>query len=166
MNRRAGLSRRTPLRATAALARKTGLRAGKNAPKAAAATRRPVRDTGPSQKIRGLVLARDNWQCVACGKPAGGAFTWWSIQHRLARGQGGTNDPSNLILLCGSATSDGCHLKCEQRDRHMQAQGYWLESWQDPAAEPVMIHGEHGAGAMAWLLPDGQYGFEAPGEAA
>ena len=117
-------------------------------------------------KTRGLVLARDSWQCVACGKPVGGAFTWWSIQHRKARGQGGTNDPSNLIALCGSATSEGCHLKCEQREREMQAQGYWLESWQDPATEPVMVHDGHGSGVMVWLLPDGTYSTVAPGELA
>ena len=166
MNRRSELKRTAPLRAGAALARKTGLRPGKNAPKAAAAPRKPVRDTGPSRLVRTIVLERDQHACVACGKPVGLPGTWWSIQHRLARGQGGGNDLPNLILLCGSATSDGCHLKCEQRDRHMQAQGYWLESWQDPAAEPVMIHSEHGGGAMVWLLPDGAYGLAAPGEAA
>jgi hypothetical protein len=88
--------------------------------------------------------------------------TWWSIQHRLARGQGGTNDPTNLLALCGSATSAGCHLRCEQRDREMQARGYWLESWQNPATEPVMVHSEHGSGVTVWLTPEGTYALEAP----
>ena len=48
----------------------------------------------------------------------------------------------------------------------MQAQGYWLESWQNPASEPVMVHSEHGSGVTVWLLPDGTYGLEAPGSAA
>jgi hypothetical protein len=121
------------------------------------------KDTGPSQKVRGLVLARDGFQCIACGKSAGGACTWWSIQHRKARGQGGGNDLSNLILLCGSATSPGCHRRCEDRDREMQARGYWLESWQDPRTEPVMLFSQHGSGITVWLTPDGGYSTEPPG---
>jgi len=109
--------------------------------------------------MRGLVLARDNWHCVACGKPAGGACTWWSLQHRVARGQGGGNEAWNLIVLCGSAVT-GCHGRCEAQDREMQARGYWLESWQDPAAEPVMICGEQG-GVTVWLTDDGRYVAEA-----
>jgi len=127
-------------------------------------TKRP-KDTRPGQKTRSLVLARDNWQCVSCGKPAGGGFTWWSIQHRVARGQGGGNELWNLVLLCGSATSPGCHRRCEDRDREMQAQGYWLESWQDPRTEPVMIHGAQG-GMTVWLTADGRYSYEPPREAA
>lgn len=126
-----------------------GREAGIPAPK-------PRKDTGPDRRTRGLVLARDNFQCVACGKPVGGACTWWSLQHRLARGQGGGNELWNLILLCGSATSEGCHLRCEQRDREMQARGYWLESWQDPRTEPVMIVGEDG-GVTVWLDDSGNY---------
>lgn len=148
----------TPLRA------KTMLRARKPLT-AKPAKRKAPKDTGPARLVRNVVLERDGYACLACGKPAGMPGAWWSIQHRVARGQGGTNDLTNLILLCGSATSAGCHLRCEQRDREMQAQGYWLESWQDPAAEPVMVHGEHGGGVTVWLLPDGTYGFEAPGEA-
>jgi hypothetical protein len=155
MMRRTALSRRTPLRATAAIARKP-----------APAPRHVPRDTGPSQKVRGLVLVRDNWQCVGCGKPAGGAFTWWSLQHRKARGVGGDNSPCNLLVLCGSATSAGCHRLCEDRDREAHERGLWLRSDEDPALVPVMVFSEDGSGVTAWLLPDGTYGFEAPGEAA
>lgn len=113
------------------------------------------------------MLERDQYACAACGKPVGLLGTWWSIQHRKARGQGGDNSLPNLILLCGSATSPGCHLLCEQRDREMNARGYWLESWQDPASEPVMLHSASGSGVTVWLTPDGGYAFEAPtGDAA
>jgi hypothetical protein len=90
---------------------------------------------------------------------------WWSIQHRVARGQGGGNGPENLILLCGSATSDGCHRTAEDRDREYNARGYWLHSWESPLLVPVMVFGESG-GIMAWLTADGRYSFEAPGGAA
>lgn len=163
--------RRTPLQRRARLVAKTALQAkttlkAVSGPKRSTAKRKPQRNTGPSRLVRSVVLERDQFACLACGKPVGMPGTWWSIQHRLARGQGGDNSLSNLIVLCGSATSPGCHLKCEQRDREIQAQGYWLESWQDPATEPVMVHGEHGGGVTVWLLPDGAYGFEAPGEIA
>jgi hypothetical protein len=131
------------------------------------AKRPPARkNTGPSRKIRNLVLARDNWQCVGCGKPVGGGFTWWSMQHRKARGVGGDNSPCNLIVLCGSATSPGCHRLCEDRDREMHERGLWLRSDEDPAAVPVMIASEHGSGVTAWPTEDGRYVFEAPAGAA
>jgi hypothetical protein len=116
------------------------------------------KDTGPSRKIRAMVLERDSWSCVACGRDISDGQPY-SIQHRVARGQGGGNDLFNLIVLCGSATSRGCHLIAESRDREMQAAGYWLESWQSPAAEGVMVHGEQG-GVTVWLTPGGHYAFE------
>jgi hypothetical protein len=100
-----------------------------------------------------LVVRRDGYCCVACGVYIGDRP--FSIQHRVARGQGGTNALSNLLTLCGSAVT-GCHGRCEQRSREMQARGYWLESWQDPAAEPVMICGEQ-SGVTVWLGADGGY---------
>jgi len=133
-------------------------------PKASATRRRP-RDTGPSQKVRVLVCERDNWQCVGCGSPLR-AGTWWSLQHRKARGVGGDNSPSNLIVLCGSATSKGCHRRCEDRDREMHARGLWLRSDEDPAMVPVMIASEHDSGITAWLTEAGTYAFEAPAGAA
>lgn len=87
---------------------------------------------------RQLIYLRDNRQCVACGTALTG--TWHSIQHRVARGTGGTNSPANLVLLCGSATSPGCHRRCEDRDPAMHARGYWLNSWEDPAVTPVERH--------------------------
>lgn len=118
------------------------------------------RYTGPNAATRALVYEREDNRCAACGRYlADGA--WKSVQHRLARGQGGGNEPWNLILLCGSATSPGCHLSCERREAHLNAQGFWLWSWQDPRAEPVMIHGENG-GATVWLTDDGGYSLVPP----
>lgn len=113
-------------------------------------------DTGPDRGTRELVLERDDYRCASCSIPILGKP--YSLQHRNARGMGGTsnpaaNSPANLITLCGSATSPGgCHLLCEQRDREMHALGFWLENGQDPAATPV-LHAVHG-----WVLlsPDGE----------
>jgi 5-methylcytosine-specific restriction protein A len=110
-------------------------------------------DTGPDRNTKTLVKERDDWTCVSCGNPITGLF---SIQHRVARGQGGTsnpaiNSPANLILLCGSATSPGCHLRAESRDSEMHARGFWLNHHEDPAAFPV-AHSVHG---WVLLLEDG-----------
>ena len=161
--------KQTPLRRVAApgnpwstfAPRTVPLRTVQAKPKAAAR-----KDTGPSAKVRALVLERDGWQCAGCGKPVSDG-TWWSMQHRKARGVGGDNSPCNLVVLCGSATSRGCHRRCEDRDREMHARGLWLRSDEDPAMVPVMVASEHGSGVTVWLTEDGQYAFQAPaGEAA
>jgi hypothetical protein len=104
-----------------------------------------------------MVLDRDGYACVACGRSIMTMGDWWSMQHRKARGVGGTNSPENLLVLCGSATSAGCHRKCEDRDPDMRACGYWMESWEDPALEPVLYFS---LGIRAFLLPDGTLRFD------
>jgi hypothetical protein len=117
----------------------------------------------PTQKVRNLVLARDDHSCVGCGKPVGGAYTWWSLQHRIARGVGGGNGTENLVVLCGSATSPGCHRKCEDRQHWMHDRGLWLRSTEDPAMLPVTYWDKR----VAWLTSDGGLLYESPaGEAA
>lgn len=108
--------------------------------------RKPARDTGPSQAVRNLILAREGMQCAACGTSVTGRPR--SIQHRQARGMGGTSDPavnapSNLVLLCSSATSPGgCHLACEDRDPDMHGRGFWLWSWESPELTAVILAGD------------------------
>lgn len=130
----------------------------------AARTRRPARDTGPSAAVRKLVLDRDGMQCAACGVSMTGRPA--SIQHRRARGMGGTVDPSanlpsNLVLLCGDGIT-GCHGLAESRNPDMHARGFWLWSWENPAEMPVMLASEHGSGFTAWLTDSGDYAFAPP----
>jgi 5-methylcytosine-specific restriction protein A len=107
-------------------------------------------DTGPDKNTRELALERDDYRCASCNKPIIGEQ--YSLQHRDARGMGGTSDPAanspaNLITLCGSATSPGgCHLRAESRDQEMHDRGFWLNSHEDPATFPV-DHATHG-----WVL--------------
>lgn len=140
--------------------RRTGLKRAGELPRAER-KRKPARDTGPSRAVRKLILAREGMQCAGCGVSVAG---WpFSVQHRRARGMGGTKDPaanlpSNLLLLCGSATSPGgCHLLCEQRDPHMHERGLWLYSWEDPAEVPVMLASRHGSGLTVRLDDLGGY---------
>lgn len=123
---------------------------------------KPQADTGPDRKTRAAVLERDQCQCCACGKSVGMPGTWWSIQHRVARGQGGTNELPNLVTLCGSATSPGCHRLAEDRGAKMHARGFWLRSDEDPALIPIMLASEFGSNVTVWLTCDGGYSVEAP----
>ena len=163
MNRRTQLRRLTPLRARTPLL-------AKSAPARTVAPRKPARDTGPSRLVRSVVLERDGYQCARCGKPAGPGIGPYSLQHRKARGVGGDSSLPNLLLLCGSALTL-CHGEVESRDplkrREDQAKGYRLESYQDPALEPVMyFERPDGPGFTAWLCDNGSLSFEPPGEMA
>lgn len=98
-----------------------------------------TRRTGPSRAVRNLVWERDGGVCVRCGVPVHGVY---SLQHRRARGMGGTrrgdaNSPANLILMCGSATT-GCHGWVESHPGEAARYGYRITQTTDPAAAPVL----------------------------
>lgn len=115
-------------------------------------------DTGPDKNTRALVKERDEWRCAACGDPVKGTpGVDFSIQHRVARGPGGTpdpriNSPINLILLCGSATTL-CHGKAESRDPEMHRRGFWLKQSERPQLHPV----DHAVHGWVYLLDDGTW---------
>lgn len=150
------LQRRTPLRRTRGLTahkpleRRIPLR--EVSAKRAAASGKPARprDTGPARTTRDLVMERDDFRCVVCGRSIF-AVPEWSIHHRRNRGSGGSSDPrinapSNLLLVCGSGTTF-CHgdlTDNAQRDAALTAG--WvvsLNSKQDPAEVPV-LHSQYG----------------------
>ena|SRR5215469_2474720 len=82
---------------------------------------------------RRTVQLRDNHQCQSCGIHAD------DIQHRIARGMGGTSNPdietglANLISLCRP-----CHNLCETRDLTMHERGLWLYRHENPTQVPVI----------------------------
>lgn len=149
--RRTPLARKTPLKQ---VSERRAAKAGKPHPK--------PKSTGPDRATRELVLERDDWRCASCGLPIIGQQ--YSLQHRRARGLGGSSDPaanrpSNLLTLCGSATSPGgCHLAAEQRGARSRDLGYRVESWQDPRQVPVM-HFVHG---RVWLTDTGEVSYSPP----
>jgi hypothetical protein len=108
---------------------------------------RPVQ-TGPDQAAVTAVLERDGHQCVRCGGACWGERGRdWSVQHRKARGSGGTsrpdaNAPQVLILLCGSATT-ACHGWVESNRAEAEANGWAVKSNEDPLTKPV-LHSLHG----------------------
>jgi hypothetical protein len=127
-----------------------------------APSRPAAKDTGPGRVTRAAVLDRDGWCCARCGRPCGPGVGPYSLQHRKARGVGGGNEMSNLLVLCGSATTL-CHGEVESKaSREDNARGYWLESWQSPLAEGVMYFEPDGSGVTRWLHDDGSVLFAAP----
>jgi hypothetical protein len=105
-------------------------------------------------QLRSAVRLRDNWQCQACGTAI--SQGWYSIQHRKARGTGGASTLSNLVLLCGSATSPGCHRLCEDRDLQMRERGFWIPSWvPEPADVPIVTFDNR----VIFLADDGTWSF-------
>jgi len=67
------------------------------------------------QRVRRQVLERDGLRCQA---PGCGRTRFLEIHHRVPRGRGGTNDPANLVTLCGS-----CHQFWHEREVRRDAHG-------------------------------------------
>lgn len=150
--KRSGLGRRTPLTAKEnKLARRTPLATGKPLTTArdlvtGQSKPRPPRNTGPSAVTRLVVIGRAGGRCERCGKVVhtNGRFVGeYSIHHRKPRGMGGTKDPaanspSNLVLLCGSATTpEGCHTAVEKFRQAALNTGWIVTRTADPARVPL-----------------------------
>ena len=52
------------------------------------------------QEIRIQILQRDGYKCQSCGKRTSG-----QVHHIIPRSKGGSNELSNLMVLCGK-----CHM--------------------------------------------------------
>ena len=137
-------------------------RSGNSQSRRAPVKRRTRRDTGFSPKVKLQARTRagngdpDEARCEATGVWLG--RYGGEIQHRDARGMGGTSNPVTNSIVNAVLLSKEAHRLAESRDAHMNAMGFWLRNGQDPRTEPIRLHG----GGTAWLAPDGRYLFEAP----
>lgn len=109
-------------------------------------------------KVRTVVLERDGC-CVGCGS------RWQlTIQHRRARGMGGSKDPAtrstaNGLVLCGSGTT-GCHGWAEVNPVSAAFLGWRVPQHADPATTPVWR--EHSEWGPHWALLDDEGGWARP----
>lgn len=106
---------------------------------------------GFTNKQRQAIYQREDQACGWCGKWAQGG----SIQHRVARGMGGTRRKVTLadgVLLCGSGTT-GCHGLVESEPAKAETYGYRLRQGCEAHRMPIFIH------LMGWvyLTVDGGY---------
>lgn len=114
--------------------------------------------TAVPRATRELVLARDAFSCVSCGRHVGGS-TDYSIHHRIPRGMGGSSDerlnrPSNLVTLCGTGTT-GCHGWAESQRDLARAWGYLLYRLSEPSKVAVYTY-------LGWTLYDDDGGVSYP----
>lgn len=105
------------------------------------ATAKP-KHTGFPPVVRQAILERDHYSCQRCGAHVDTGIVGYSLQHRIARGMGGSTDnpainrPSNGIVLCGSGTT-GCHGWVEGHPYEAGRAGWSVVSWADPTTVPV-----------------------------
>ena len=93
--------------------------------------------SGPTPATREAVALRAHYQCERCYTPVHGQA---SVHHRRPRRMGGTkrsdsNEPANLLLLCGSGTT-GCHGWVESHRRQSLDDGIILYDRDIPAEHP------------------------------
>ncbi len=128
--------------------------------------------TGFSSRVRKLVRTRagggfaEQACCESCGIWLGDHGG--QLQHRLARGSGGSKDPvvssaANAVLLCGTAQSL-CHGLAESRDPKygMEARGFVIRHGKGPEFDPRYVKVVLLGDVEQWLSVDGRYLDEPP----
>jgi hypothetical protein len=106
-------------------------------------------------KTRRLILDRDDCSCALCGILVANPIDYsplreYSLQHRRARGAGGSRDkatssPANGVVLCGDGVS-GDHGYVETHPQWALSRGYRVPQGLDPATVPLWHH------ALGWVL--------------
>jgi hypothetical protein len=120
------------------------------------------KDTIPP-KVRRLVLERDGYCCVCCGRSIIGRR--YSLGHRLRASQGGKPVPSNLLTFLGWGGQQ-CHGRIDNRaDPRDEDNGLTVRMGSDPALIPVTIFTLDGD-MTRWLDDLGNLLPDAPGDAA
>ena len=104
-------------------------------------------------KQRRAILDRDDCSCAGCGRLVANPIDYsplveYSVQHRLARGSGGTKRRVTLadgIVLCGDATSPwGCHFRAENNPDWARSKGFRVDHGVASPETVLVDHFIHG----------------------
>lgn len=133
--------RRAPMNRGSGIARVSPIKPVRTTPAKRPAGRAPM-----PAGLAEMVLVRAEWLCDWCGRPIMGRP--FSRQHRRAHGMGGRqggelHTPANVIVLCGSATSPGCHNRAENDERDLAYDlGFAIRGEaRRPEDVPILRHG-------------------------
>lgn len=98
-------------------------------------------------KVRWIIIGRDSDEtglpiCQWCGRPVRIEWGEYSLQHRRARGMGGsklkdTGQAQNGALVHGSATT-GCHHEIESNPKAAAARGFRIPQGSNPLRIPLI----------------------------
>lgn len=112
-------------------------------------------------KVRWLIINRDSDEtgqavCQWCGRPVRIEWGHYSLQHRRARGMGGsklkdTGQAQNGALVHGSATT-GCHQYIESHPEEAAERGFRIRQGDNPASIPIRTWD----GRLLFLTVDGR----------
>lgn len=88
-----------------------------------------------SPATRRLLRQRADGRCEVCG------LAWpTNSHHRKNRSQGGGDELSNLLAVCGSGTTE-CHGYITEHPGESYLKGWSVRQSQDPAEVPVLYRG-------------------------
>lgn len=99
--------------------------------------------TGVTPLVRRQVIERDRNICQWCGLWVETEGGFYSLQHRRARGMGGssridTNLPSNLVLVHGSGVTL-CHGHIESHRDEAARRGFNVAQRLNPTEVPLLV---------------------------
>lgn len=103
-----------------------------------------TRGAGVPPALRAALHQRAGSCCERCGIRA------TNFHHRKNRSQGGLNELSNALLLCGSGTT-GCHGWITEHPAEAYEMGWSVRSTDDPATRRVRL-------VYGWVLLDNDGG--------